>query len=105
MRHLLTLMEYKPHEVEYLLRMSRDFKTRYLAGEVYTPLFPGRVGGSVFREGEHEDEAVAFGGRGATGDAARDDIAERAPNGEGRNRGGHDEGDLAIRRRGGCQGV
>jgi len=43
MRHLLTLMEYKPHEVEYLLRMSRDFKTRYLAGEVYTPLFPGRV--------------------------------------------------------------
>ncbi|MFZ8807859.1 MAG: ornithine carbamoyltransferase [Pyrobaculum sp.] len=43
MRHLLTLMEYKPHEVEYLLRMSRDFKTRYLAGEVYTPLFPGRI--------------------------------------------------------------
>jgi ornithine carbamoyltransferase len=36
-------MEYKPHEVEYLLRMSRDFKTRYLAGEVYTPLFPGRI--------------------------------------------------------------
>ena len=43
MRHLLTLMEYKPHEVEYLLRMSRDFKTRYMAGEVYTPLFPGRI--------------------------------------------------------------
>jgi ornithine carbamoyltransferase len=43
MRHLLTLMEYKPHEVEYLLRMSRDFKTRYIAGEVYTPLFPGRI--------------------------------------------------------------
>jgi ornithine carbamoyltransferase len=43
MRHLLTLMEYKPHEVEYLLRMSRDFKTRYLAGEVYIPLFPGRI--------------------------------------------------------------
>ena len=43
MRHLLTLMEYKPHEVEYLLRMSRDLKTRYLAGEVYTPLFPGRI--------------------------------------------------------------
>jgi ornithine carbamoyltransferase len=36
-------MEYKPHEVEYLLRMSRDFKTRYLASEVYTPLFPGRI--------------------------------------------------------------
>ncbi|MCI4447643.1 MAG: ornithine carbamoyltransferase [Pyrobaculum sp.] len=43
MRHLLTLMEYKPHEVEYLLRMSRDFKTRFMAGEVYTPLFPGRI--------------------------------------------------------------
>jgi ornithine carbamoyltransferase len=43
MRHLLTLMEYKPHEVEYLLRMSRDFKTRYMAGEVYTPLLPGRI--------------------------------------------------------------
>jgi ornithine carbamoyltransferase len=43
MRHLLTLMKYKPHEVEYLLRMSRDFKTRYMAGEVYTPLFPGRI--------------------------------------------------------------
>ncbi|ABL88956.1 ornithine carbamoyltransferase [Pyrobaculum islandicum DSM 4184] len=43
MRHLLTLMEYKPHEVENILRMSRDFKTRYLAGEVYTPIFPGRL--------------------------------------------------------------
>ncbi|AET31685.1 ornithine carbamoyltransferase [Pyrobaculum ferrireducens] len=43
MRHLLTLMEFAPHEVEYLLRLSRDFKTRYLAGEVYTPLFPGRI--------------------------------------------------------------
>jgi len=43
MRHLLTLMEYKPHDVEYLLRMSRDFKTRYMAGEVYTPLLPGRI--------------------------------------------------------------
>ncbi|MGC8994246.1 MAG: ornithine carbamoyltransferase [Pyrobaculum sp.] len=43
MRHLLTLMEFAPHEVEYLLRLSRDFKTRYLAGEIYTPLFPGRI--------------------------------------------------------------
>ncbi|MEZ0319272.1 MAG: ornithine carbamoyltransferase [Pyrobaculum sp.] len=43
MKHLLTLLEFKRHEVEYLLRLSRDFKTRYLAGEVYTPLFPGRV--------------------------------------------------------------
>lgn len=41
--HLLTLMEFKPHEVEHLLRISRDFKSRYMAGEVYTPLFPGRV--------------------------------------------------------------
>ncbi|RFA94178.1 ornithine carbamoyltransferase [Pyrobaculum aerophilum] len=43
MKHLLTLMEFAPHEVEYLLRVSREFKTRYLAGEIYTPLFPGRV--------------------------------------------------------------
>ncbi|MEM4024340.1 ornithine carbamoyltransferase [Pyrobaculum sp.] len=43
MRHLLTLLEFAPHEVEDLLRISRDFKTRFLAGEVYTPLFPGRV--------------------------------------------------------------
>lgn len=43
MKHLLTLMEFAPHEVEYLLRVSREFKTRFLAGEIYTPLFPGRV--------------------------------------------------------------
>lgn len=43
MRHLLTLIEYDPHEVEYLLRLSRDFKTRYLGGEIYTPLLSGRV--------------------------------------------------------------
>ena len=43
MRHLLTLFEFAPHEVEALLRISRDFKTRFVAGEVYTPLFPGRV--------------------------------------------------------------
>ena len=43
MRHLLTLLEFAPHEVEVVLRISRDFKTRFLAGEVYTPLFPGRV--------------------------------------------------------------
>ncbi|MEM4424365.1 MAG: ornithine carbamoyltransferase, partial [Pyrobaculum sp.] len=43
MRHLLTLLEFAPHEVEDLLRISRDFKTRFLAGEVYTPLFLGRV--------------------------------------------------------------
>jgi len=36
-------MEFAPHEVEYLLRVSREFKTRFLAGEIYTPLFPGRV--------------------------------------------------------------
>lgn len=43
MKHLLTLMEFKPHEVVDLLRISRDFKARYMAGEVYTPLFPGRI--------------------------------------------------------------
>lgn len=43
MRHLLTLMEFSPREVEDLLRLSRDLKVRYRAGEVYMPMFPGRI--------------------------------------------------------------
>ncbi|MEM4743065.1 MAG: ornithine carbamoyltransferase [Pyrobaculum sp.] len=43
MKHILTLMEYTPHEVEYLLYIARDFKTRFLGGEIYTPVLNGRV--------------------------------------------------------------
>jgi ornithine carbamoyltransferase len=42
-RHLLTLVEYEPHEIEYILRIARDFKSRYLAGEVYLPILQGEV--------------------------------------------------------------
>ncbi|MFN3804001.1 MAG: ornithine carbamoyltransferase [Pyrobaculum sp.] len=43
MKHLLTLLEFQPHEVEDLLYISRELKARYRAGEVYMPLLAGRV--------------------------------------------------------------
>ncbi|MFN7105388.1 MAG: ornithine carbamoyltransferase [Pyrobaculum sp.] len=43
MKHLLTLLEFRPHEVEDLLYISRELKARHKAGEVYTPLLSGRV--------------------------------------------------------------
>jgi len=105
MRHLLTLIEYKPHEVEYLLRMSRDFKTRYLAGEVYTPLFPGRIVVLYFEKPSTRTRLSLSAAAAQLGMQPVTTSPNELQMGRGRNRGGHDEGDLAIRRRGGRQGV
>ncbi|ACB39762.1 ornithine carbamoyltransferase [Pyrobaculum neutrophilum] len=43
MRHLLTLLEYRPHEVEQMLLLSRDFKTQNYGGGGYVQTFAGRI--------------------------------------------------------------
>jgi len=41
-RHLLTLVEYSPDEVKFLIKLSMHFKERFYAGEIYTPIHPGK---------------------------------------------------------------
>ncbi len=42
-RHLLTLLDYKPQEVEAILYISRDFKIRYYQGERVIPIHAGKT--------------------------------------------------------------
>lgn len=49
-RDLLTLLEFKPPEVEYLLELSKDFKRRYYAGEVYIPIHQGKTAMLIFEK-------------------------------------------------------
>lgn len=41
-RHFLTLLDYSPDEIRFLIRLSMQFKERYYAGELYTPVHLGK---------------------------------------------------------------
>ena len=49
-RDVLTLMEFKPDEVKALLEISKEFKTRYYSGEIYTPIHLGKTAMLIFEK-------------------------------------------------------
>lgn len=46
----MTLIEFKPEEVEALLELSRDLKRRYYAGEVLVPIHKGKTAMLIFEK-------------------------------------------------------
>jgi ornithine carbamoyltransferase len=49
-RDVLTLIEFKPDEVVALLEMAKEFKARYHAGEIYTPIHLGKTAVLIFEK-------------------------------------------------------
>jgi len=49
MRHLLTVADLKPAEIERIFAITQDLKTKFLQG-LREPLFPGRVMGLIFEK-------------------------------------------------------